>query len=85
MWPEIVSKAQTMRKEAGFEVTDRIAVGYEADVELARVIAQYAAQISAAVLADSLHPVHDSEGWHEKEWNINGLRAVLTIKKGEEF
>ncbi len=78
---EIISKLQTMRKEADFEVTDHITVGYVADVELVRVIARYAAQIQSAVMADDLEPVHGGEDSYKKEWNINGLRAVLWIAR----
>ncbi|MCL2811681.1 MAG: isoleucine--tRNA ligase, partial [Clostridia bacterium] len=78
---EVISKLQTMRKEAGFEVTDRVVVCYEADAELARVIAAFEPQIVAAVLADSLQVESKGEGWYQKEWNINGLRAVLGIKR----
>lgn len=78
---EVISKLQTMRKEADFEVTDHIQVGFVADVELVRIILQYAGQISAAVLADALEPTHGEEGSYTKEWNINGLRAVLSIAR----
>jgi len=80
---EVISKLQTMRKEAGLEVTDRIAVRYEADAELARVISDFEAQIAAAVLAGSVQAGEPSDSWYHKEWNINGLRAVLGIKKAE--
>lgn len=77
---ETVSKLQNQRKEAGFEVADRIAVGYQADEKLAGVLAQYKDSIMEDVLAVSFEPVLDEAGF-KQEWNINGLKAVLTVRK----
>ncbi len=80
---EVISKLQTMRREADFEVTDHINVGFVADAELVGVIMRYAAQIQTAVLADSLDPSHGADDAYTKEWNINGLTAVLSITKAK--
>lgn len=77
---ETVSKLQNQRKEAGFEVADRIAVGYQAEDELAKVLVQYKDSIMEDVLAVSFEPVLDESGF-KQEWNINGLKAVLTVRK----
>jgi isoleucyl-tRNA synthetase len=74
---EIVSKIQTMRKEAGFEVTDRIAVSYVASGKVKDVLA--AARFAGDVLA-----VKVTEGTAEgftKEQNINGEKVTLTVTK----
>ena len=76
---EIISKIQTMRKEAGFEVTDHITVGYKDNAKIETIFSKYADEIRADVLADKLT---DSEiTGYTKEWSINGESVVLTVSK----
>ena len=76
---EIISKIQTMRKEAGFEVTDHITVGYKDNAKIETIFSKYADEICADVLADKLT---DSEiSGYTKEWSINGETVVLTVSK----
>lgn len=76
---EIVSKLQTMRKEAGFEVTDRIAVSYRADQKVEDIFTKYGDQIRQEVLADSI--VAGTGSGYQKEWNINGEAVELCVEK----
>ena len=75
---EVISKLQTMRKDSGFEVMDHINVTISADEKLAAVIDANKAQISTDVLADSI-TLGDAEGG--KEWDINGVKAVISVAK----
>ena len=74
---EIISKVQTMRKDAGLEVVDHIVLGYEATGKLAEIIVKDES-IANDVLADKLVNVIDG---FTKEWNINGEKIVLSVKK----
>ena len=74
---EIVSKIQNMRKEAGFEVTDRIAVFYKGEGRAAKVFA--AAGFAKDVLADSVTEGYAPEGAYSKEQNINGEKVTISI------
>ena len=76
---EIISKLQNMRKDAGFEVTDRINVTYKADEKLAKVITDGADEIKKAVLA--LDISEGETGELVKEWNINGEKATLGVAR----
>ena len=76
---EVISKIQTMRKEADFEVTDRIIVGYQAEEALAKAIADNAEMIQKDVLAVQVTP--DAHEGVQKEWKINGLAATLYVKR----
>ena len=78
---EIISKLQTMRKEAGFDVVDRIAVTYEATDTLAPVIERNADAIAQAVLATAVTQGPAPEGAYQKAWNINGEKASFSVKK----
>ena len=78
---EVISKLQTMRKEAGFDVVDRIMVAYKASGTLAPVIAKNADTIAAAVLATAISEGDAPEGAYAKDWNINGEKAALSVKK----
>ena len=77
----MISKLQTMRKEAGFEVTDRIHVVYAGDDELAAAVDAYADMIRKTTLALSLERGEAGEGFVAKEWDINGKKATLGVKK----
>ena len=75
---EMVSKLQNMRKDAGFEVSDRIHVRYQAADELSQALEEGRAFIMQSVLAQSLTREESLEG---KRWDINGQEAVLDIAK----
>lgn len=75
---ELVSKIQTMRKDSGFEVLDRIKVYYSGNDTIAKVFADNKDSIATDVLADDI-----CEGTSDisKEWNINGEKVVLSVEK----
>ena len=76
---EIISKIQTMRKEADFEVMNHIKVSYVADEKVQSIFANYGDVIMGEVLADEL--VADSLSGFQKEWNINGEKVTLSVEK----
>ena len=76
---EVISKLQNMRKDAGFEVVDRIHVTYKASERLSAIIESGTEEIKKAVLAVTLVP--GEEGELVKEWNINGEKAVLGVRR----
>lgn len=78
---EIISKIQTMRKEAGFEVMDKITVYYQADGKTADIFEKYGSTIKADVLGTDI--ISDAAEGYQKEWNINGEKVLLGVKKGE--
>ena len=78
---EVISKLQTMRKEAGFEVTDRIHVVYAGDDELAAAVEAFAEMIQKTTLALSLTRGEAGADYAAKEWDINGKKATLGVKK----
>ena len=78
---EVISKIQTMRREADFEVTDRIEIAYCADETLAEAIESCGEMIRKGTLALKLAAGSGEEGWISKEWDINDRKAVLAIRK----
>ncbi len=76
---EIVSKVQTMRKEAGFEVMDRIVVYAKDNEKIAKILSDNKAEISTEVLADDI--ITGSTDGYVKDWNINGENVTLGVKK----
>ena len=76
---ELISKIQTMRKEAGFEVTDRIRVFYKAGDATQRVLLERGQSIAATVLADSIES-GEAEGY-TKSWEIGEETATITVAK----
>ncbi|MBP3647627.1 MAG: class I tRNA ligase family protein, partial [Clostridia bacterium] len=78
---EVVSKLQNMRKDADFEVSDRIAVTYEADDELAAAIEAGRDFIMTSVLATSMERAAAPEGVEAKKWDINGKKAMMSVSR----
>ena len=75
---EIISKVQTMRKDADFNVTDHIDVTIKGSEKLEKIIADHLGDIAGDVLADSVK-LAEPEGT-VKEWDINGENAVIGVK-----
>ena len=78
---EIISKIQTMRKEAGFEVMDQITIYYKADAKVADIFGKYGSEIRSDVLGNAI--VAGEMDGYQKEWNINGETVLLGVKKDE--
>ncbi len=76
---EIVSKVQTMRKEAGFEVMDHITLSQEGNAVIASLLTENQNEIGREVLADEI--VTGQAQGYVKEWNINGDTTILGVEK----
>ena len=76
---EIISKVQTMRKEADFEVTDHIIVFMEGNDKLKAIAEKNAEDVKKDVLAEDI--VFGSTDGYIKEWNINGEAVTMGVKK----
>lgn len=75
---EIISKIQTMRKDAGFEVMDNIVIGVANNDKISDIINKNIAEISTDVLAKEITAIIDG---FVKDWNINGEKVTLSVKK----
>ena len=76
---EVISKIQTMRKDAGFEVMDRIRVAVCGNEKIAAVAAANRDVIAGKVLADEI--VTDEALAVQKEWNVNGETVTIGVEK----
>ena len=76
---EIISKIQTMRKEAGFEVMDQINLYQDENEKIAGILKDYTDQIKSEVLAKNIY-IGKIAGY-EKDWNINGEHVMLGVEK----
>lgn len=76
---ELVSKIQTMRKEAGFEVMDHIAIGFVADEKVTGIFAKYGDAVKKEVLGEKI--TAGSTSGYTKAWNINGEEVTLSVEK----
>ena len=76
---EIVSKVQTMRKEAGFNVMDHIAITISGSEKAVKIALEGAADISGDTLADSLTAA-EPKGF-VKQWDINGENLTIGVEK----
>ena len=75
---ELVSKLQTMRKEAGFEVADHIRIGYAGGGEAARVLVKFADGVKADTLAES---IEEGVFGYTKDWDLNGNAITLSVER----
>ncbi len=76
---EIVSKVQTMRKEAGFEVMDKIRVSAAKNEKIENLMKKREQEICPEVLAEDMC-LGQTTGY-QKEWNINSEKVVLGVEK----
>ncbi len=76
---EIISKIQTMRKDANFEVMDHIKVSVLGNDKLAEIVKKNEEVIATKVLADSFD--FTAEYSIKKEWNVNGESATICLEK----
>ena len=76
---EVISKIQTMRKEADFEVMDHIKVSINGNPKLAAIVTANESVIATKVLADSIK--EDVEYAVSKEWNVNGENVTISMER----
>nr|WP_242861383.1 DUF5915 domain-containing protein [Cellulosilyticum ruminicola] len=76
---EVISKIQTMRKEADFEVQDHIEVAYTGNEKIGAIMAKNAEYIASEVLANSV--TEGTVDGYTKEWKINGEAVTFSVKK----
>lgn len=76
---EIISKIQTMRKEADFEVMDKIRVTYTGSTKAENLFEKYAKEIGGEVLAKDV--VRANPSGYVKEWSINGEPVTMSVEK----
>ncbi len=74
---ELISKIQTMRKEAGFEVLDKIEVGVANNDKIKNIMTNNCDVIKADVLANEIN--FDKINGFDKEWSINGESVLLSV------
>ncbi|MBQ3552138.1 MAG: isoleucine--tRNA ligase [Clostridia bacterium] len=80
MLREVVSKIQNMRKDAGFEVVDHIAIGYSGKGRMDDVIKRFEAEIKSETLADEIANGIADDGFI-RDWEINGETITISVSK----
>ena len=76
---ELVSKIQTMRKEAGFEVMDKIRVYAKDNDKIVDIMKNHGDEIKSEVLAEDI--VTGETKGYEKEWNINSEKVTMAVER----
>ena len=76
---ELISKIQTMRKEAGFEVVDHITLSQNGNDRIAEIIKKNEAVIKNDTLADEI--IYNNVEGYTKDWNLNGENTSLGVSK----
>ena len=76
---ELISKIQTMRKEAGFEVVDHIVLSQSGNDRIAEIIKKNEAVIKNDTLADEI--IYNNVEGYTKDWNLNGEHTSLGVSK----
>ena len=79
---EIISKVQTMRKEAGFEVMDKIKISLSGNDVIEGIFRAHEADIKSEVLAEDV--VYTETVGYVKEWKINSEKVTLGVEKISE-
>ncbi len=77
---EFVNRVQNMRKDAGFDVIDRISVSFKSEQKLVDYVSKFSDYISSEVLADSLESKNNIEGF-KQEFKIGDYDCTIVIVK----
>ncbi len=75
---EVISKIQTMRKDAGFEVMDHIKVAINGNAKIAGIVNANKEAICEKVLAEDI--LEDADLVSLKEWNVNGEKVTIGVE-----
>jgi len=78
---ELISKIQTMRKEAGFEVTDRIRLSITNNTRITNIVTKNQLAIAEKVLADKLDSEPLGTTATSRVWNVNGEQVTITLER----
>ena len=78
---ELVRRIQDMRREAGFDLADRITTWYSGDAEVARVLESQGGYIRAETLSTELVEGEAPAGAHTAEQELEGTRVVLAVRR----
>ena len=76
---ELISKIQTMRKEAGFEVMDKIRVSVKDNEKIDAILRKFEGDILSDVMADEI--AYGAVSGYVKDWSINGENVTLGVEK----
>ena len=76
---ELISKIQTMRKDAGFEVTDHIRIAFADNDKIEEIAQKHEKEIAGKVLADALSVKNELSV--AKEWNVNGENVKISVER----
>lgn len=78
---EFVNRIQNMRKDSGFEVTDRIKIKFTGNTELINAINMFEKYVSNETLADEIKNVENLNGSAKTDWQINNINCSISIDK----
>ena len=78
---EFINRIQNMRKEADFEVTDRIVIGYSGSAVLSEAIEATSETIKSETLAEEIAPTPLEVSDFSKSWDIEGSPCEITIRR----
>jgi isoleucyl-tRNA synthetase len=78
---ELVRRIQEMRKDAGFDISDRIRLTYDGDADIGRVMQSWRDYIAQETLAESVEASGPPPGAHSEEHDIDGRKVVLGVER----
>jgi len=78
---EVAHRIQLARKDAGFDVTDRILLTYEAEAELAAILAENADELASEVLAVEIRPALDAGCSHRESIDVLGGKVTIALRR----
>lgn len=78
---EFVNRVQNMRKDAGFDVTDKIKISFSGSLELAKAIDNFSDYISNETLAEKLISQQINDGGFRQDWKIGDYECSIRIEK----
>ena len=78
---EFVNRVQNMRKDAGFEVTDRIEIKFSGNAKIVDAVKQFQSYISSETLSENLSETKIFNGGFKQDWKIGEIDFSIQIEK----
>jgi isoleucyl-tRNA synthetase len=78
---ELTHRIQTLRRDAGFEIADRIVTYFDGDADVTRVMAEFGDYVAAETLSQQLVAASPAEGAYSETQQVDGRRVTLGVQR----
>jgi isoleucyl-tRNA synthetase len=78
---EIVHRVQNLRRDAGFDISDRITTYWQGDPDIGRVLSAYGDYVRAETLSVDVIESEPPEDAHQEEQAVDGHQIIIGVRR----